>query len=150
MGLKERLDEDLKKAIREQDALRRTVLRTIRSEVHNEEIALQKPLDDDDGIVGVVSKQVRQRRESIYEFRKGQREDLVEREEAELAVLLDYLPPQLTPEELTVLIQGVIQDMGAQGPGDKGKVMGRLMPQVKGKADGSAVNEVVSKLLEAL
>ena len=150
MGLKERLDEDLKKAIREQDALRRTVLRTIRSEVHNEEIALQRPLDDDDGIVGVVSKQVRQRRESIYEFRKGQREDLVEREEAELAVLLDYLPPQLTPEELTVLIQGVIQDMGAQGPGDKGKVMGRLMPQVKGKADGSAVNEVVSKLLEAL
>jgi uncharacterized protein YqeY len=150
MGLKERLDEDLKKAIREQDALRRTVLRTIRSEVHNEEIALQKPLDDDDGIVGVVSKQVRQRRESIFEFRKGQREDLVEREEAELAVLLDYLPPQLTPEELTVLVQGVIQDMGAQGPGDKGKVMGRLMPQVKGKADGSAVNEIVTKLLEAL
>ena len=150
MGLKERLDEDLKKAIREQDALRRTVLRTIRSEVHNEEIALQKPLDNDDGIVGVISRQVRQRRESIYEFRKGQREDLVEREEAELAILLDYLPPQLTPEELTVLVQGVIQDMGAQGPGDKGKVMGRLMPQVKGKAEGSAVNEVVSKLLETL
>lgn len=150
MGLKARLDEDLKKAIREQDALRRTVLRTVRSEVHNEEIALQKPLDDDDGIVGVISRQVRQRRESIYEFRKGQREDLVEREEAELAVLLDYLPPQLTPEELTVLVQGVIQDMGVQGPGDKGKVMGRLMPQVKGKADGSAVNEVVTKLLEAL
>ena len=150
MGLKARLDEDLKKAIREQDALRRTVLRTVRSEVHNEEIALQKPLDDDDGIVGVISRQVRQRRESIYEFRRGQREDLVEREEAELAVLLDYLPPQLTPEELTVLVQGVIQDMGVQGPGDKGKVMGRLMPQVKGKAEGSAVNEVVSKLLEAL
>jgi len=150
MGLKARLDEDLKKAIREQDALRRTVLRTVRSEVHNEEIALQKPLDDDDGIVGVISRQVRQRRESIYEFRKGQREDLVEREEAELAVLLDYLPHQLTPEELTVLVQGVIQDMGVQGPGDKGKVMGRLMPQVKGKADGSAVNEVVTKLLEAL
>ena len=150
MGLKERLDEDLKKAIREQDALRRTVLRTVRSEVHNEEIALQKSLDDDDGIIGVISRQVRQRRESIYEFRKGQREDLVEREEAELAVLLDYLPSQLTPEELTVLVQGVIQDMGVQGPGDKGKVMGRLMPQVKGKADGSAVNEVVTKLLEAL
>ena len=150
MGLKERLDEDLKKAMRDQDALRRSVLRLIRSEVHNEEIALQKPLNDDDGIVGVISRQVRQRRESIYEFRKGQREDLVEREEAELAVLLDYLPPQLTPEELTVLVQGVIQDMGVQGPGDKGKVMGRLMPQVKGKADGSAVNEVVTKLLEAL
>ena len=150
MGLKERLDEDLKKAIREQDALRRTVLRTIRSEVHNEEIALQKPLNDDDGIVGVISRQVRQRRESIYEFRKAQREDLVEREEAELAVLLSYLPPQLTPEELTALAHGVIQEMGVQGTGDKGKVMARLMPQVKGKADGSAINEVVSKLLEAL
>ena len=149
MGLIERLDEDLKRAMREQDVLRRTVLRFIRSDVHNEEIALQKPLDDD-GIVRVISRQVRQRRESIYEFRKGQREDLVQREEAELAVLLDYLPPQLTPEELTALAQGVIGEMGAQGPGDKGKVMGKLMPQVKGKAEGSAVNEVVSELLEAL
>ena len=149
MGLKERLDEDLKKAIREQDALRRMVLRSVRSDVHNEEIALQKPLDDDKGIVGVISKQVRQRRESIYEFRKGQREDLVEREEAELAVLLRYLPPQLTQEELTALIQGVIQEIGVQGPGDKGKVMGKLMPQVKGKAEGSVVNEIVTKLLEA-
>ena len=149
MGLKERLDEDLKKAIREQDALRRMVLRSVRSDVHNEEIALQKTLDDDEGIVGVISKQVRQRRESIYEFRKGQREDLVEREEAELAVLLRYLPPQLTQEELTALIQGVIQEIGVQGAGDKGKVMGRLMPQVKGKAEGSVVNEIVTKLLEA-
>ena len=150
MGLKERLDEDLKKAIREQDVLHRSVIRIIRSEVHNEEIALQKPLDDDDAIIGVISRQVRQRRESIYEFRRGNREDLVEREEAELAVLLDYLPPQLTREELTALAQGVIQEMGAQGPGDKGKVMGKLMPQVKGKTEGSAVNEVVSKLLESL
>ena len=149
MGLKERLEEDLKKAMRERDVLRRSVLRLIRSEVHNEEIALQKPLDDD-GIIGVLSRQVRQRRESIYEFRKGQREDLVQREEDELAVLQQYLPPQLTVEELTALAQGVIREMGAQGTGDRGKVMGRLMPQVKGKAEGSAVNEVVSKLLEAI
>jgi len=149
MGLKERLDEDLKKAIRERDVVRRTVLRFIRSEVHNEEIALQKPLEDD-GIVGVISGQVRQRRESIYEFRKGHREDLVQREEAELAVVLGYLPPQLTAEELMALAQGVIREMGAQGLGDKGKVMARLMPQVKGKAEGSAVNDIVSKLLEAL
>ena len=135
--------------MREQDELRRSVLRLIRSEVHNEEIALQKPLDDD-AIVGVLSRQVRQRRESIYEFRKGQREDLVQREENELAVLQEYLPPQLTSEELTALVQGIIRETGAQGPGDKGKVMGRLMPQVKGKAEGSAVNEVVSKMLEAL
>jgi len=149
MGLKERLDEDLKKAMRDQDALRRSVLRLIRSEVHNEEIALQKSLEDD-GIVGVISRQVRQRRESIYEFRRGKRDDLVQREEAELAVILDYLPPQLTTDELTALAQGIIREIGAQGLGDKGKVMGRLMPQVKGKAEGSAVNEVVTELLEAL
>jgi uncharacterized protein YqeY len=149
MGLKERLEEDLKNAMRERDELRRSVLRLVRSEVHNEEIALQKSLGDD-GIIGILSRQVRQRRESIYEFRKGQREDLVQREEDELAVLQEYLPPQLTAEELTALVQGIISEMGAQGPGDKGKVMGRLMPQVKGKAEGSAVNEVVSKLLEAL
>jgi uncharacterized protein YqeY len=150
MRLKERLDEDLKKAIREQDVLQRSVLRTIRSEVHNEEIATQKPLDDDDGIIGVISRLARQRRESIYEFRKGHREDLVEGEEADLAVLLGYLPPQLTAEELTALAQVIIQEVGAQGLGDKGKVMGKLMPQVKGKTEGSSVNEVVSKLLESL
>jgi len=149
MGLKERLEEDLKKAMREHDVLRRSVLRTIRSEVHNEEIALQKPLDDE-GIIGVLAKQVKQRRESIFEFRKGQREDLVKREEDDLAVLQEYLPPQLTAEELMSLVQRVIGEVEAQGPGDKGKVMGKLMPQVKGKAEGSAVNEVVSKLLEAL
>ena len=150
MGLKERLDDDLKRAIREQDALRRTALRSLRSEVHNEEIALQKPLDDDDGIIGVISRQVRQRRESISEFRKGNREDLVEREEADLAILLNYLPPQLTRGELAGLAEAVIGEVGAQGPGDKGKVMGKLMPQVRGKAEGSAVNEVVTGLLEAL
>ena len=150
MGLKERLDDDLKRAIREQDALRRTVLRSLRSEVHNEEIALQKSLDDDDGIIGVISRLVRQRRESISEFHKGNREDLVEREEADLAILLGYLPPQLTREDLAGLAEAVIGEVGARGPGDKGKVMGKLMPQVRGKADGSAVNEVVTGLLEAL
>ena len=149
MGLRERLEEDLKKAMRERDVSRRSVLRLIRSEVHNEEIALQRHLDDD-GIVGVISRQLRQRRESIYEFHKGQREDLVQREEKELVILQEYLPQQLTAEEIMVLVQGVIRETGAKGLGDKGKVMGRLMPQVKGKAEGLAVNEVVTKLLEAL
>ncbi|MBI4282678.1 MAG: GatB/YqeY domain-containing protein [Chloroflexi bacterium] len=149
MGLRERLDEDLKKAIREQNVVRRSVIRYIRSEVHNQEIALQKPLDEE-GILGVLSRQVRQRRESIAEFRKGQREDLVQREEAELAVIQEYLPTQLSVEEITALAQEVVRQVGAKGPGDRGKVMGRLMSQVKGKAEGSTVNEVVSRLLEAL
>jgi uncharacterized protein YqeY len=150
MPLKDRLDEDLKSAIRAQDALRRNVLRSLRSEVHNEEIAQQKPLEDDDAIIGVISRQVRQRRESISEFRKGRRDDLVQREESELAVLLEYLPQQLTPEEIADLAREAVGEVGARGPGDKGKVMGKLMPMVRGRADGSVVNEVVTGILEAM
>ena len=148
-GIRERLEEDLKNAMRERDELRRSVLRMVRSEVQNEEKSTQKTLDAE-GILGVVAKQVRRHRESINEFRKGGREDLVQKEEAELEVLLVYLPAQLTPEEITALAQEIIQDVGARGPADSGKVMGKLMPQVKGKAEGSAVNEVVSQLLEKL
>ncbi len=150
MPLKDRLDEDLKSAIRAQDALRRNVLRSLRSEVHNEEIAQQKPLEDDDAIIGVISRQVRQRRESISEFRKGRRDDLVQREESELAVLLEYLPQQLTPAEIADLAREAVGEVGARGPGDKGRVMGKLMPLVRGRADGSVVNEVVTGILEAM
>ena len=150
MPLKDRLDEDLKRAIRQQDALRRNVLRTLRSEVHNEEIAQQKPLEDDDAIIGVISRQVRQRRESITEFRKGRREDLVQREESEMAVLLEYLPPQLSPDEIAEMVREAVREVGARGPGDKGRVMGKLMPNVRGRADGSVVNEVVTGILEAM
>ena len=150
MPLKDRLDEDLKSAMRAQDALRRNVLRSLRSEVHNEEIAQQKPLEDDDSIVGVISRQVRQRRESIAEFRKGNRDDLVQREESELAVLLEYLPQQFTPDEIAEMAREAINEVGARGPGDKGKVMGRLMPKVRGRADGSVVNELVTAILESM
>ncbi len=135
--------------MRERDELRRSVLRMVRSEIQNDEKAAQKALDDE-GILGVVSKQVRRHRESISEFRKGGREDLVQKEEAELDMLLAYLPAQLTPEEITALAQEIIQDVGARGPADRGKVMGKLMPQVKGKAEGTVVNQVVSQLLEQL
>ena len=118
--------------MRARDELRRSVLRMVRSEIQNDEKAAQKPLDDE-GILGVVSKQVRRHRESITEFRKGGRQDLVQKEEAELDVLLAYLPAQLTPEEITALAQEIMQDVGARGPADRGKVMGKLMPQVKGK-----------------
>lgn len=147
--IRERLEEDLKSAMRARDALRRSVLRMVRSEIQNDEKAAQKSLDDE-GILGVVSKQVRRHRESITEFRKGGREDLVQKEEAELDVLLAYLPAQLTPEEIAALAQEIIQDVGARGPADRGKVMGKLMPQVRGKAEGTVVNQVVSQLLEQL
>jgi len=149
MELITRLDTDLKDAVRRQDVVSRMVLRSIRSDIHNEEISRQKALDDD-AVVGVISKQVKQRRESIQEFRRGKREDLVQKEEAELNVLLAYLPLQLTREELVAIARSIIDQTFAKGMNDKGKVMGQLMPQVKGKADGSLVNEVVTDLLESL
>jgi uncharacterized protein YqeY len=149
MELRDRLEADLQKAMKERNDITRSVLRVVRSEMHNAEIALQKPMDED-GIIGVISKQVRQHRESIDAFQKGNRTDLVQLEEQELEILLDYLPPQLTLEEVTTLAQQTIQDVGATGPTDRGKVMGKLMPQVLGKAEGSVVNDVVSQLLEKL
>ena len=149
MELRERLEADLQTAMKERRDIARSVLRLLRSDIHNAEIASQKPMDDD-GVIGVISKQVRQHRESIEAFRKGNRDDLVQREEEELEILMEYLPPQLTLEEVTTLVQKTIEDVGAKGPTDRGKVMGRLMPQVKGKAEGSVVNQVVSDLLEKL
>ena len=149
MGIRENLDEDLKAAMRARDELRRSVLRVVRSEIHNEEINLRRELDDD-GILGVISSQVKRHRESISEFRKGNRDDLVDREEEELKILLAYMPEQLGQDEILVLAREAVDASGAQGPGDKGKVMGRLMPHVKGKADGNIVNAVVTQILEAM
>ena len=97
----------------------------------------------------VVAKQVNDRRESIRMFEQGNRSDLVSKETAELAVLEEYLPPQLTRDELTQMIQRIISEIGAITISDKGKVMGQLMPQVRGKADGTQVNELVTEILQA-
>tara|TARA_B100001146_G_C16075088_1_gene388169 strand:- start:80 stop:529 length:450 start_codon:yes stop_codon:yes gene_type:complete len=149
MELLTRLGEDLKDAMRQQDVVRRTVLRSIRSDIHYEEIAQQKSLTDD-AVMGVIAKQVKQRRESIQEFRKGNRQDLVTKEESELDVLLSYMPKQLEEEELITIAKSVIEAVSAKGVQDKGLVMKSLMPEVKGKADGSLVNSVVTDLLESL
>ena len=132
--------------MREGDRLKVSVLRLLRSAIEYEEKARRKELDDD-GVVEIVSRQINQRNDSIEQFRKGNREDLAEKEEAEIVILRTYMPPQLSREELTGLAKEAIAQVGAQGPQDKGKVMGRLMPQVKGKAQGSEVNQVVMDLL---
>lgn len=149
MGLKEKLDEDLKSALRAKDDLRKSVLRMLRSELHNEEIAVRGSIGED-GILNVISRQARKNRESIYEFRKGGREDLAQKEEAELEILAEYLPAQLSEDDISAIALKTIQEVGASGPSDKGKVMSKLMPQVKGKADGGMVNSIVVQLLETL
>ena len=149
MTLEERVSADLREASKKGDVPRRSVLRLVLAGKKNVEKA-KGVLLDDAGMIDVIAREVRQHRESIGEFAKGNRQDLVEKEEAELAVLLEYMPQQMSREEIAEAARGAIDQVGARGPGDKGKVMGQLMPQVKGKADGREVNEVVSELLSTL
>lgn len=149
MTLEERVSADLREASKKGDLPRRSVLRLVLAGKKNVEKA-KGVLLDDAGMIDVIAREVRQHRESIAEFAKGNRHDLVEKEEAELAVLLEYMPQQMSREEIAKAARRVIDQVAARGPSDKGKVMGQLMPQVKGKADGREVNEVVSELLTSL
>lgn len=144
--LKQKLTDDLKQAMRDGNKVRRSVIRLVMAAIKNAEIARQTTLDDTD-ILGVIAKEARQRQESIDAFKQGNRPDLVAQEEAELAVLKEYLPRQMTREEIIAAARQVIEKVGAQGPGDKGKVMPQLIAQLKGRADGREINAVVTELL---
>lgn len=134
--------------MRSGDTARRDVIRFLRSAIHNQEISSQTDLDDE-GVIAVLSKQAVQRRDSIELFKEGNRLDLVENEEAQLAIIGEYLPTQLTEDEISVLARAAVEATGATGPKDMGKVMGRLMPDTKGKADGRAVSRIVQELLRS-
>jgi len=148
MALKDNIQETLKVALKQQRKVEVSTLRLLLSEIKYAEIAQQKPADDNK-VLDVISKEIKRRRESIEAFKKGNRSDLVAQEEAELAVLMSYLPEQMSRAEITAAAQRVVETIGAKGPGDKGKVMGQLMPQLKGKADGKEVSDIVSELLAA-
>ena len=146
--IKDRLDEDIRNTMRARDRERLETLRFLKSQIQLTEKNNLTELDES-GVTDVVAKQVKDRRESIEMFGQGGRADLVAKEEASLAILLEYMPEQLGDDEIEALARQAIADTGAAGPGDRGKVMGRIMPQVRGKADGSQVNAIVSRLLEA-
>jgi len=146
VSLKDTLADDLKDALRAGDEARKTAIRMTIAAIKNAEVAAMKPLDDA-GVTGVLGKQVKQRKESIEEFKKGGRQDLVDKEAAELRVLEAYLPAAMSPQEVIDAARAVIAEVGASGPGDKGKVMSALMPRLAGRADGRAVNETVTELL---
>ncbi len=144
--LQDKVADDLRQAQKSGDKTRVTVLRLVKAGVKNAEIAQGAPIGDA-GVIDVITREVKQHRESITEFTKGNRQDLVAKEEAELATLLEYLPKQLSREEVVAIVRQVIEQVGATGPGDKGKVMSQLMPQLKGRADGREANDVVTELL---
>ena len=149
MSLRGRLDEDLKQAMRDKNVALRDVLRFLRSEIHNQEIASQKPLDDD-GIRSVLVKLAQERRDSIAAFKEAGRTDLVEAEETGLSIVMEYLPQQMTPDEIREIALTVVKDVGAAGPRDMGKVMGPLISRTRGRANGREVSEVVKEILASL
>jgi hypothetical protein len=146
MSLEEKLRADLHQALKSGDKVRRSAIRLVLAEIKNTEIAQGKTLDDN-GVLGALTKEANRHKESIDAYKKGNRQDLVDVEEAELVVIQGYLPKAMSSEELEAHVLKVIQEVGASGPNDKKKVMPRLISELKGQADGRAINEVVTKLL---
>jgi len=149
MTLVEKINNDLHDAMRARDELHKLVLRGLLSSINYAEIAKQKKLDDS-GVIEVISREIKQRRESIEAYTQGNRPDLADKEKAEMEILQQYMPAQMSHDEIVTLVQQVLQEVGAKGPADKGKVMQKLMPQVKGKADGGEVNRIVTELMNKL
>ncbi len=146
MPLKEQLNADLRDAMRQGEQTRRDTLRLALAALHNAQIAAGHELTDDDALA-VLAKEAKQRRESIEEFGKANRTDLVQKEEAELTVLSSYLPAAVSRDEIVEAARNVVQDLGASGAKDIGKVMPVLMQQFRGRADGRDINEIVRELL---
>jgi len=146
MALKDQLDADLKSAMRDKDAVKLSVVRMLKSAVKYREIEVMKPLDDA-GVLQVISSEIKRHKDSVEQYRAGNRTDLVEKEEAEIAILQGWLPAQLTEAEVRALVEAAVTKVGAQGPKDMGAVMKALMPDVQGKADGKLVSELVKARL---
>ena len=150
MPLKEELTNDLKNAMRQRDTVKRDTIRLLLSAIGYEEKAKRTDALEDDAVLQVLSKQAQQRRDSIEAYQKGERPDLVAKEEAELEIVTQYLPQPLGADEVEAIVQSAIADVSATGPQDMGKVMGRIMPQVRGRADGKQVSALVSRKLRGM
>ena len=149
MSIREQLNADLRDALRAADDTRKVAIRGLLTAVRYAEIEAQKELDDG-AILGVIGREIKQRRDAADEYGKANRPDLVAKEEAEITILTPYLPPQLSRDEIRMAARAVIDRVGARGPGDKGKVMPALMNELRGRADGRQINEVVSELLSSM
>jgi uncharacterized protein YqeY len=146
MTLQDRIETAMRDSMRARDARRTQTLRMAMSAAHNRQIETGRPLTDED-YVEILGKQVKQRRESIEAFRAGGREAMAADEEAEAEILAEFLPEPLSDQELEAMVRAAINETGASSPADLGKVMGMVVPQTKGRADGKAVSELVRRLL---
>ncbi len=146
MALKEQLDVELKAAMKEKDAVKLSVVRMLKSAIKYREIEVMKPLDDA-GVLGVVASEIKRHRDSVEQYRAGNRQDLVDKEEAEIVILQTWLPAQLGEAELRAKVEAAVAKVNAQGPKDMGAVMKALLPEVQGRADGKAVSDMVKARL---
>jgi uncharacterized protein YqeY len=146
MSLISRIDEDIKKALKDGEKQKLTVLRGLKSDIKYRQIEKGEELTDGD-VIAVLSSSRKKRHESIEQFEKGNRADLVEKEKFELTIIAGYLPEQLSEEKLTEIIRKAIEETGADSPAKMGLVMKVVMPQVKGQADGKVINRLVMELL---
>lgn len=148
MNVHERIDKELKDAMRSKDTVKLSVLRMLMAAVKNTEIAKKVNKLEDPDVTQVVQKMIREHKESISQFEKGNRTDLVEKEKAEMEILQKYVPAQMTEEELAEIVKATVQEMGVVSKADTGKVMKAVMEKVKGKADGKVVNQLVMSVLK--
>ena len=147
MSLKDRLLEDMKSAMKKKDTIRKSTITMVRAAILQKEKDEKVKLDDA-GVVGIIAKEVKQRKDSIPEFERGNRPDLVDKLNTEINILMEYLPQQLTEKEIGKIVLQTISEVGATGMKDMGKVMGALMPRLKGRADGKLINGMARKHLQ--
>lgn len=146
MAIKDKLQEDLKAAMREKDTVRKNVVQLIKAGVLQYEKDNKTTLDDE-GVLGVIAKQLKQRRDSLPDYEKSGREDLIAQLKREMELLMEYLPAQLTHDELVEIVKDAIAKTGASSIKDMGKVMAAVMPQTKGRADGKEINQIARELM---
>jgi hypothetical protein len=147
MTLLEKLNQDMKQAMKNKDKHTLSVIRMVKASIQNETIKFGKDTLSEDEELTVLSREVKQRKDSLQEFKSAGRDDLVEKTESELHILQEYMPKQLSNEELEKIVQATIQEVNAGSKKDIGKVMSAIMPKVKGKADGAQINKIVQKQL---
>lgn len=147
MPLKEKLMADLKEAMKSKSKVNKDVITMVRAAIKQREVDDRKELTDAD-IIDIIAKQIKQKKDSIPDFEKDNRQDLIDLTNQEIKILLEYLPPQLSDEELDSIVREAIEQTGAQTKKDLGKLMALIMPKVKGKADGKHVNEIVAKYIK--
>ncbi len=148
MTLIDRLSEDLKESLKGRNSIKSSVIRLLKSNIKYREIEKKAPLSDEE-VIEVIISGIKQRRDSIEQFSKGDRSDLVEKENAEIEILQAYLPQPLTDEELLKEVKAVIKEVGATSFNDMGKIMKAIMPRVKGRAEGTKVSSIIKELMSA-